>query len=463
MYALGVDLGTTWTAAAVWQDGRAETVALGDRAHTIPSVVFVEADGRAVAGEAAQRQRSFAPGHAAVEFKRRFGDDVPLLVGGRRFRASELTSLLLTAVLDVVDGRLGARPSHVVVTVPAGWLDYRHEVMGQVLRSCGLEEHQATILPEPVAAAVHYAGLNRVPPGSTTAVYDLGGGTFDATVVRKTVTGFEIVGVPQGGDVGGVDMDASLLDRLTRELGPAWSGLDHDDPATRRALVQLQLEITQGKEALSSSPNTRIPVVLPGGLHEVQVSRAQLESDVRPLVTHSIDLLALAISNAGLSAADLDRVLLVGGASRMPIVRRMLEERLPVPVAIDEHPKYAVCLGAAIAAGSRLEGAGIDWSRGRKGSVRAQPVPVGVAGDDLGTPAAIDVDLAASGLTGSADVPLRPAVSLGRPSVRNPNPAMTIQLGADEEYQTARRRGVGIGVSLLVVLALVALLLWTRR
>jgi molecular chaperone DnaK (HSP70) len=475
MYALGVDLGTTWTAAAVWEEGRAEVLALGNRALAIPSAVLVEGDGTTVVGEAAQQRRASAPESVAVEFKRRFGDSVPLLVGGRRFGADELTAILLGAVLEAVQGRQGGPPDQVVLTVPASWQEYRQDTMAHVAAACGLADDHVTRMPEPVAAAIHYAGLTRVVSGSTVAVYDLGGGTFDATVVRKTETGFEIVGEPRGTDLGGIDMDNVLMAEVAGRTGQEWSTLDRTGPATRRGLVQLKAEVTQAKEVLSSASSTLVPVAVGGYFGEVKVTRAELETQVEPLVARSIDLLQEAVAAAGLALADLDRVLLVGGASRMPLVRRLIEERLAVPVAVDEHPKYAVCLGAAVAAGSRLLGESVDEPQAgdEPAAPVSRPVPLPVpvpvqarspegpeAPGAAGKPAAvaITVDLQASGLTESSEVPLRPAVTIQMPRRAAANQSLTIDLGADEDYGI--RPGQLVVVITAVVIVALTLLAW---
>ena len=460
MYAVGIDLGTTWTAAAIWDEGRAEVLALGDRANTVPSAVMVEDSGRPVVGEAAQQRRRFAPADVATEFKRRFGDPVPLVVGGTSLKADELTGLLLGSVLETVSNRLGGAPDQVVVTVPATWRDFRHNTMSAVVRSCRLAEDRVVLLPEPVAAAIHYAGLTRVTSGSTVAVYDLGGGTFDATVVRKTDTGFEIVGEPRGTDVGGIDVDDALFGRIRRDLGGEWS---HDDPAeaVARALGQLRIDVTQAKEALSSASSAVISSATGQDVHQVRLTRTELEADAEPLLAPSVDLLADVVRAAGLQTTDLDRVLLVGGASRMPLVCRLVEARLGIPIAVDEHPKFAVCLGAAVAAGSRLERHDISWSRSP--AVRSSYGSSATAPPEHHELAvAMDVDLEASGLTQSAEVPLRPAVSLESPRRSPTNQPLTIDIDADDEYGKGSGRLMA-AAAMAAVIGLLALAFFVLR
>ena len=160
-YALGIDVGTTYTAAAVWRAGRAETVGLGNRAHPVPTVVYVDEDGRHVVGEAADRRAATSPDRVAREFKRRFGDEVPLLLGGEEVTAEALTASVLRWVLEEVTAREGARPAHVTLTVPATWRDFRQDLVTQTALLAGLDRSTCSLLPEP-AGRVRFA-RNEIP------------------------------------------------------------------------------------------------------------------------------------------------------------------------------------------------------------------------------------------------------------------------------------------------------------
>jgi molecular chaperone DnaK (HSP70) len=236
-YALGIDVGTTFTAAALWRDGRAEACDLGARSTVVPSVLFLRDDGVTLVGEAAEQRAVSDPSRVAREFKRRFGDDVPVLLGESWVTPTELTADMIRYVLEKVVEREAEAPGYVLLTHPATWSDHR---MGQLEAAAGMAGLSGVgMLPEPVSAAIFYAARERVPSGSLVGVYDLGGGTFDATVLRKTDGGFELVGAPGGDEeLGGVDVDAALLDhvcaRRRSKLGQPRPGGAGDGPCARR-------------------------------------------------------------------------------------------------------------------------------------------------------------------------------------------------------------------------------------
>src|SRR5215213_5557383 len=175
-YGLGVDLGTTYTAAALWRDGRAESVALGTTSLSVPSVLFLRDDDVLLVGDAAVRRGISEPDRVARQFKRRFGDD--------EATPAELAGVLLRWVVDTVTEREGGPPAHVTLTHPATWREHRTSLLVEAAEAAGLTD--VGLVAEPVAAAAFYASTERLETDALLAVYDLGGGTFDATVVRKT-------------------------------------------------------------------------------------------------------------------------------------------------------------------------------------------------------------------------------------------------------------------------------------
>src|SRR5581483_10448133 len=205
-YQVGVDLGTTYTAAALHRDGRVEIVTLGDRAASIPSVVLLREDSTILTGEAAARRAPTEPRRVAREFKRRLGDPVPILLADAPFSAEQLMANMLRAVLEETAGAEGEPPARVALTHPANWGPYKIDLLNQAVRLADLPG--ADLFTEPEAAATYYASVERMNSGDTVAVYDLGGGTFDATVLRRTDDGFEILGEPEGIErLGGIDFD----------------------------------------------------------------------------------------------------------------------------------------------------------------------------------------------------------------------------------------------------------------
>ncbi len=184
-YLLGIDVGTTRTAAAIsrpgGRPGESEIVNLGDRSAAVPSVLYLGDDGSVLVGDAAERRALSEPDHVAREFKRRIGDPTPLVVGGRAWAPEDLSALLVRWVVDRVAQREGGPAARVAVTHPASWGAHKKDRLGSALAAQGLP---VSFLAEPQAAALHYAAGERLEPGSTIAVYDLGGGTFDAAIVH---------------------------------------------------------------------------------------------------------------------------------------------------------------------------------------------------------------------------------------------------------------------------------------
>ncbi|MFV2109066.1 Hsp70 family protein [Micromonospora sp. LOL_015] len=356
MYALGIDLGTTFTAAAIWREGRVETVSLGGRSSAIPSVVLLRQDETFLTGEAAHRRGLSEPQRVAREFKRRLGDTTPILLGGVPQSAEALMSRLLRSVVEEVARREGSFPAAICVSHPANWGPYKLDLLRQAVRMANLDV-PVTYTTEPAAAAINYAEQQRIEPGSIVAVYDLGGGTFDAAMLRKTPTGFEIMGQPEGIErLGGIDFDAAVFNHVRATLGGKLEELDEEDPAAIAAVARLRDECIQAKEALSSDTDTSIPVLLPNISTEIRLTRSELEAMVRPVLHGSIEALHRAVRSAGCSPEQVHSVLLVGGSSRMPIVSQLVGSELGRPVAVDAHPKYSVSLGAAWLAAAELTG-----------------------------------------------------------------------------------------------------------
>ena len=348
-YFLGVDLGTTYTAAAIHRDGRTSTVDLGVRTAAIPSVVFLRDDETILTGEAASRRGATEPGRVAREFKRRIGDTTPILLGGSPYSADGLMSRLLRWVVDAVTEREGEAPSGVAVAYPANWGPYKQELLRQAIARADLD-HVVTIT-EPEAAVTYYASQERVEPGSVIAVYDLGGGTFDAAVVRKTAEGVELLGSPEGIErLGGVDFDEAVFSHVAGALGGALAQLDPDDPSAMAAVQRLRSECVEAKEALSADTEVSIPVLLPSTSTEVRLTRAEFEAMIRPPLGDSLTAMRRALRSAGVDASGLTAVLLAGGSSRIPLVSQLVSAELGRPVAVDAHPKHGVALGAAQAA-----------------------------------------------------------------------------------------------------------------
>lgn len=351
-YQLGVDLGTSFTVAAVLEHGRARVASLGSRGAAMPSVLFMREDGTFLAGDAADRRGFADPSRVAREFKRRLGDPTPLLLGGTPHSAHALMAKLLSHVLDVVSAAEGAPPDHVVVCHPANWGPYKRELLDQAIHMTGCSS--VTTLTEPEAAAIHYAATERLEPGEIVAVYDLGGGTFDAAVLAKSRSGFDLLGEPEGLErLGGIDFDDAVFGYVDSLLSGGVSGVNPEDRDVVQAVARLRQDCVDAKEALSADTDVQIPVWLPAHRTEVRLTRSELETMIRPTLTDTVVSLQRAVAGAGVNPSDLKAVLLVGGSSRIPLVGQLVSSALGRPVAIDVHPKHAIALGASLAAGSQ--------------------------------------------------------------------------------------------------------------
>jgi actin-like ATPase involved in cell morphogenesis len=353
-YWLGIDVGTTFTAAAVCrrEEGRRplpEVMPLGSRSAAVSSVVYLSEDGQAVVGEAAERRAVTDSDRVVREFKRRIGDEVPMVIGGVPHSACEIAAMVVRWVVERVAEREGEAAQGITITHPASWGTYKTQIMAEALRAADLSE--VMFRTEPEAAAASYSMQERVATGSTIAVYDLGGGTFDAAVVRKTGPAtFSVLGVPEGIErLGGVDFDDAVFGYVVAKV-PALSELDPDAPTTLAATTRLRRECTEAKEALSADTEVTIPVLLPEIQSQVRLVRAELEDLIRPQVAQTIEALRRALRSADVAPEELDAVLLVGGSSRIPLVAQLVSAELGRPVAVDADPTAAIALGAALSA-----------------------------------------------------------------------------------------------------------------
>ena len=352
-YTLGVDLGTTYTAAAVSDSANTRVVSLAHDRYAIPSVVAPPVQGSsALVGSSALTVGATEPDRIAREFKRRFGDSTPMVVGGEQWLPEQLTAMLLRDVVDKVRDEMGRDESELVLTYPAIWREHRLDLLREMVDSINLSN--ARFISEPVAAAINYQDRQHsrneaVEVGSLVAVYDLGGGTFDAAVLELQEQSYQIRGEPEGlGFLGGIDFDLTVLDIVKERSAETLSSVDFSDPQIELALARLRQECTLAKEVLSQEHSAIVPVVLPGETDRVLIQREEFEERINDLVEETVDALERSLNSAGLeSGSDVDSILLVGGSSRVPLVATRLTSRLGVPVRVDTHPKQAVALGAA--------------------------------------------------------------------------------------------------------------------
>jgi molecular chaperone DnaK len=386
-YRLGADLGTTFTAAAVANGAGPTMLGLGNRALQVPSVLYLPADGGLIVGEPAERRGLADPARVVREFKRRFGDSVPMLVAGVPFSPQALTAQLLKWVVGMSTERMGEPPSRVVLTHPANWGPFKRELLTQVIELADVGE--VDLCSEPEAAAIQYAvraGVTSqtgspVRTGEKVAVYDLGGGTFDSCVLERTDDGFAVLGEPIGIEhLGGMDFDDALFEQVLSSLGAGAQELDLADEQGQAALARLRRDCVEAKEALSADVATVVHVSLPGLNTSVRLNRSELEELIRRPLEETVAAVGRALRSAGVEPGDLRSIVLVGGGSRIPLVSQMLQQEFGVPLALDTHPKHDIALGAAMA-GAPLR------TPGPSGVPGQQPLPDPSATSVLSPPA----------------------------------------------------------------------------
>ncbi|MCU0270390.1 MAG: Hsp70 family protein [Acidimicrobiales bacterium] len=348
-YFLGIDLGTTYTAAAIHRGDASEMVQLGSSATSVPTVVYLDGDGTCLVGEPAARRSLADPSRVAREFKRRIGDPTPLLLGGSPVSTESVLSRVLQWVHRAVCERQGEVPQGVAVTHPANWGRYKTDLLKQAIRMAQLPD--ALLVTEPEAAALSYAMATRIAPGEVVGVFDLGGGTFDAVVLQSSDRGFVVLGAPEGIErLGGIDVDAAVFAHVDRVLGAPIAALDRADPAAVAAVSRLRDECREAKEVLSVDTEVVVPVALPGLHQQVRLTRSELEQMLRPMLGDAVAAMRRAVTSTGLSDDRVSRILLVGGSSRIPLVAELLSAEFGRPIALDAHPKNVVAIGAALAA-----------------------------------------------------------------------------------------------------------------
>ncbi|MEU4763423.1 Hsp70 family protein [Actinosynnema sp. NPDC023794] len=343
-YVLGVDVGTTRTAAAVCRlggTGRAEpeVVGLGGPGGGVASTLQLTPDGAFAVGEPGD------PRWTATGFARRVGDAVPIVLGpdplspdlrdadAERCPAEELTALMVMWVADQVAAREGERPAHVVLAHPPGWGAHAKGLMHRALRSVGVA---ASLVPEPVAAAENHA-YSRSFAGSL-GVFSLGSHGFGASVVGR---GFELLKTVDGVDqAAGVDFDDAVFSHVRTSLGRELAELDADDPRTRGLFGRLRRDCEAAKRMLSGTVETSIPVHLPSGPVDVPITRAQFEDLIRPDVEQAVAVFDRVVSGG------VEMTVLVGGSARIPLVAASVPGR----VVLEAAPETSVVKGAALAA-----------------------------------------------------------------------------------------------------------------
>ncbi len=356
--AVGIDLGTTNSVVAALDEGQPWVIPNEEGDLILPSWVGWGPTGQLLVGREALRQYAAAPERTAKSIKRQMGTDHKTQWGEREYLPQEISAMILRALKQQAETALGEEVTQAVITVPAYFTDAQRQATKEAGDIAGLEVLQ--ILNEPTAAALTYEW--RSEETERVLVYDLGGGTFDVSIVEITGEVTEVLASHGNNRLGGDDFDRRIQQRL-RELFLQSHGKEVPDDLAIEARLLRAAE--QAKIRLSEHAFTTIrePFLASKGktaLHlEVELSRDELEELIEPMLQETLEAIDRALEDAQLKAEDLDRVILVGGSTQMPLVRRLVEEHLDQAPLDSIQPELCVALGAALQAGV-LAGESVD-------------------------------------------------------------------------------------------------------
>ncbi len=322
-----------------------------DGLHEIPSTVFLDDDGSMLVGQTAADLAIGRPDRAIQAPKEKLSKHAPVVVGGRAAQPVDLAAAIYRTTMQAATSYQGSLPARTRLTYPAMWSGPLKARLLEAATKAGLPLPE--LVAEPVAAALTYSERDEVPVGASVAVFDLGGGTFDAVVLSRQAEAFVIGGRPIGDQaIGGELFDELLMNEIGQRLGEdRWDQLiASDDPAWRRSARRLRNECKRAKEALTRHSVADVVVSLPDGLVEARVTQQDFEALIQPFVDEAVVLLRRCIARSGLEPTDLHAIYLAGGASRIPLVRRAIVEAFPTtPLVQQGDPKAATALGALMA------------------------------------------------------------------------------------------------------------------
>jgi molecular chaperone DnaK len=355
MAIIGIDLGTSNSAAAVLRGGRpviipsAEGISIGGKA--FPSYVAITADGQVLVGEPARRQAAANPEGTASAFKRRMGKRESIRLRGRDYSPEQLSAFLLQKIKRDAEAFLGEPVEKAVVTVPAYFDDNQRSATKDACRIAGLEVIR--LVNEPTAASLAY-GLDRLGQELRIVVIDLGGGTLDVTIMEFGKGVFEVKATSGDTQLGGTDMNQRIFEHLAERFQMSVGVNIRTD---LKAAARLLEAAEAAKIELTASVNTHISLPYLAAVHgeprhlELDLNRTELERLVRPVIERCRGPVEQALHDAGISAREVDRVVFVGGPTRMPLVRAYFEELFGRKAEMGVDPMECVAAGAAIQAG----------------------------------------------------------------------------------------------------------------
>jgi molecular chaperone DnaK len=342
---VGIDLGTTYSAIArIGPDGKPEIICNAEGGRITPSVVQIRADGSTLVGAPAKAEAVLEKENTAQFFKRDIGANVTYDFHGRPFTPVDLSVEVLKKLKSDAEQALGTSLRRAVITVPAYFQDQARIATRTAGERAGFEVLQ--IVNEPTAAAIAY-GLHHSGREEVVLVYDLGGGTFDVTLVRVHAAGIEVIGTDGNHTLGGKDWDDRLVQFAAGEFRSRRGQDPLDEPYTFQELL---VRAEEAKKSLSERTRAVIPVNCGGAMERIEVTRQQLEALTADLMTQTEILVTNLLSATGFTIAQVDGVLLVGGATRMPMCREFLQRLTGKPPRTSLNPDESVAIGAAIQA-----------------------------------------------------------------------------------------------------------------
>ena len=348
---IGIDLGTTNSAVAVMEGGESVIIPNIEGNRTTPSVVAFTKDGERLVGETAKRQAITNPERTVSSIKRHMGSDFNVKIDDKTYTPQDISAMILQKLKSDAESYLGETITEAVITVPAYFTDAQRQATKDAGRIAGLDVKR--IVNEPTAAALAY-GEDKDTDAQTVMVYDLGGGTFDVSILELSDGVFEVHATRGNNKLGGDDFDNRLIDYIAEEFKKE-NGIDLK--ADNMSLQRLKEAAEKAKKELSStmSTNINLPFITAsqsGPLHlNMDITRAKFDELTSDLVKMTEGPVKDALKDAGLSASDIDKVLLVGGSTRIPAVQECIKKLTGKQPQKDINPDECVALGAAIQGG----------------------------------------------------------------------------------------------------------------
>ena len=346
---IGIDLGTTNSCVCIYEGGEAKVIANAEGERTTPSVVAFKGD-EIIVGGAAKRQMVTNP-NTIHSIKRKMGTNEKVEVNGKKYTPQEISAMILSNLKETAENYLGEKVTRAVITVPAYFNDAQRQATKDAGKIAGLNVER--IINEPTAAALAY-GLDKQDKNEKVLVYDLGGGTFDVSILELGDGVFEVLSTSGNNHLGGDDFDQRIIDYLVDEFKKENKV---DLTKDKMAMQRLKDAAEKAKKDLSGVTTTQISLPFlsqgeDGPLHlEVTLTRAKFEDLTRDLVDSTLEPVRKALKDAKLTAKDIYKVLLVGGSTRIPRVQEIIKNELGKEPSKGVNPDEVVAMGAAIQGG----------------------------------------------------------------------------------------------------------------